>query len=253
MQLSESFRRLKEQTQANFDFAVLVCTAVPQLKYALKEYATNKEYLVVRNAQFNPSAEEYSSEKRAIPRYKSVLGANFFLSSFSFFESYVFALVDEMVDFHGGADALLGYIEKRVKQGELTDTDKKKVQKLQKQHKPEHITRYQKFSKELNETNWVWPTDKLALYGMRQLLANRKKWKSVDIPDLLNHLFLFELSVEDVEKYHSFRYVRNTIAHGKKLSYDLSKSVVANQFLFDLAGELDKFVVQYFFVIERYR
>ncbi len=249
---SESFRRLREQTQSNFDFAVLVCTAVPQLKYALKEYAKNPDYLVVQNAHFKPSEEPYSSEKRIMPSYKSVLGANFFLTSFSFFESYFFSLIDEMIDFHGGEQALLTFVRKRLS-SPISEEKINLAHKLQKQHKGEHQTRYQKYTRELSQKDWIWPSDKFALYGIQQLITNRKKMKSADIPELLSYLLLFEINSQRTKDYHNIRDVRNKIAHGKKLSFDLAKAIEANQFLYKLATEIDRHVVQHFFVIERYR
>lgn len=249
---SQAYLRLRQQTQANFDFAVLVCSAVPQLKHAIKQVAKDPNYLLLPNEHFPPSEDPNSSEKRVLPHYKSVLGTNFFLSSFSFFESYVFGLIDEMIEFHGGTEQLQKYLRKRLAQP-ISEEHQAPARKLQKQHKKEHTTRYQKISKQLSGTDFIWPTDKFALYGLQQLLANRKKMKSADIPDIVSFLFLLDLPIETRSRYHNLRSIRNEIAHGKKLSFELVKAIEGNQFLYKLATQIDRHVVQHFFIIENYR
>ena len=63
----------------------------------------------------------------------------------------------------------------------------------------------------------------------------------------------YNLSTEHKDKFHSYRDDRNKIAHGKTLSYSLDKALKGNEFLYNLAKEIDKHVVTNYMIIEKYR
>ena len=88
------------------DFAVLVTTAAPQLDQAFQASGTAGNVGLVINPVFRASNVPYSTEKRALPVHQKVLGATLVLSIFSYFETYFFSVIDEIIDFHGGLEKM---------------------------------------------------------------------------------------------------------------------------------------------------
>jgi len=160
---SNAFLILKEHSQSTLDFSVLVCTAVPQLRYAFNQHDIDSNSHLVENSEFRNSTDPYSTEKKTMHRYKTVLGANILLSNFSFFESYFFSLIDEIIEFHGGKDDYLSFIERKIKRTiNLTEDEEKNLKKLRKKHNNKHIDRYKKYTRLLNSESIIWPSEKLA-------------------------------------------------------------------------------------------
>jgi hypothetical protein len=251
---TNAFIVLKEHTQAILDYSVLVCTAVPQLEHAFKEHEKDESVYLAKNIEFRESHQPYSTEKRTIETYKDVQGANLFLSSFSFFESYFFALIEEMVEFHGGEEQILKFVRKQLtRQPTLSLQEQSNLAKLGKPFKKNHSDRFRKFTSALDTSKIIWPTQKFALYGLEQIFTNRKRWKSVDIPDLITDLLLYDLDETDRSKFHTLRDNRNKIAHGKSLKYDLNKAIDANHFFYSLAAKLDTHTIKNYFIVERFR
>lgn len=251
---SKALLILKEHSQATLDFSILVCTAVPQLSYAFQQQAIDPSTQIVPNAEFGTSAIPYSTEKKAIADYKTVLGANILLTNFSFFESYFFALVDEIMEFHGGTEQYIKFIERKVSRTTtLSSIDENNLKKLRVKFKGKDAFRYDKYTRLVGKDLIVWPSEKLALYGIKQIVNNRKRWKSVDIPNLISDLLVYDLDEKTIGNYHKLRDDRNKIAHGKKLSYTLDKALSGNEFLYNLAKKIDSHVVNNFMIIERYR
>src|SRR5687768_13986293 len=96
------------------DFAVLISTAAPQLDHALKAAATDPTVFLVKNATFRPSEVPYATERRALRLYKETLGATLLLSIFSYFETYFFSLVEEVLAFHGGEEGIEKLMRKQM-------------------------------------------------------------------------------------------------------------------------------------------
>ncbi|QHI36464.1 hypothetical protein IMCC3317_18270 [Kordia antarctica] len=251
---SNAFLILKEHSQSTLNFSVLVCTAVPQLEYAFQQNDTDSSTHLVENSEFRNSTIPYSTEKENLDKYKTVLGANILLSNFSFFESYFFSLIDEIIEFHGGKEEYLAFIETKVAQnGNLELEDKKNLHRLRKEYVKKDKDRYIKFTNIIKDKPIVWPSQKLALYGLKQMIKNKNRWKSADIPNLITDLLTYNLSTEHKDKFHSYRDDRNKIAHGKTLSYSLDKALKGNEFLYNLAKEIDKHVITNYMIIEKHR
>lgn len=249
---TESYVVLRKHSQQMMDFAVLVCTAAPQLKHAFQAHEADPTAFLATNATFPASEVPYSTEKRSLNGYTTVLGANLLLSIFSYFETYFFSSFDELVAFHGGQKGIETAISKqtavRVQPPEIATS----ISGLRTNFKPNHADRYRKLSAELKGKAITWPSQRFMLYGLKQALAQRKRWKSVDIPDLARDLLGADITDEERSKFHSIRDERNKIAHGKSLSYDLRKAIDAGYFLRNLALKLDGHVVKHFFIVERY-
>jgi len=234
------------------DFAVLVSTASPQLKHALVERDKDPAAFVATNSGFRQSEAPYSTERRALSHYKKVLGANLLLAIFSYFESYVFAVIDEVIEFHGGEEMMEKNIRKQAYQRPPTKHQKAKLSGLRKKYKANRADKYRKVTLELDENEVVWPSQRLMLYGFKQMLAQKKRWKSFEIPSLLEHLLVFEVSQAEKDRFHTLRDDRNQIAHGNGMSYDLKKATLASNFFRKWALRIDEHVVEYFFIMERY-
>ena len=254
MKSSKSFLILKQQTQEALDFVVLLCTAVPQLEHAFNAHSLDSSTFLATNSEFGESQDPYSTEKRTIPLYKQIQGANLLISYFSLFESYFFALIDEVINFHGGEEEIIKMIDNRIRKPVLLSTNEEaQLSKLRKKFRGNHIDRYRNATIALRTTQMTWPTETFALYGFRQAMENRKRWKSVDIPKVAINLLLCGITEQEVSKFHNIRGDRNDIAHGKSLKYSLDKSLDASKFLFALATKIDLHVSRLFFVIEKLR
>ena len=248
---TEAYVVLRKHSQQMLDFAVLVCTAAPQLKHALNTHSVDPTAFVATNSNFPPSNVPYSTEKRSLNGYTTVLGANLLLSVFSYFETFFFATFDEIKDFHGGEKIIERTIAKQFSQPVQKEISAA-ISALRVPYKSERADRYRKFSTELKGKSILWPSQRFMLYGLKQAVTQRKRWKAVDIPNLANDLFGADLTADEQARIHAIRDERNKIAHGKNLSYDLRKAVDASYFLRSMALKIDAQVVKNFLMIERY-
>lgn len=242
----------RSHSQQILDFAVMVCTAAPQLMHALSAHAADPTSFVAINVGFPPSIVPYSTERRALATYSGVLGATVLLSVFSYFETYFFSAVDELLEFHGGEAGLEKVISAQLLKPTLTPKSKIALDRLRTRHKGHAIDRYRKASAALRSEKIVWPSHRLMLYGLKQALAQKKRWKSADIPDLMRELLTMKISSGEQDRFHAFRTDRNTIAHGRSLNYDLQKAVGASNFFREVAAKVDAHIVENFMVIEQY-
>lgn len=249
---TEAYVVLRQHSQQMLDFAVLVCTATPQLKHALEQHAADPTSFLAKNSTFPASEVPYSTEKRAIHGYTSVLGATLQLSIFSYFETYFFSVFDEIVAFHGGSDEIEKSVSKQLAPRDLPKEVAQPLNTLRTRYKAGHIERYRKFSHKLKGAALTWPSQRFMLYGLKQAIQQRKRWKSADIPNLAADLLGVPLTQEEIARFHSIRADRNKIAHGKSLSFDLRKAIDAGYFLRNLALKIDGNVVRSFFIVERY-
>lgn len=248
---TEAYVVLRKHSQQMLDFAVLVCTAAPQLKHAINANSVDSTAFIATNSNFPPSKIPYSTEKRSLNGYTAVLGANLLLSVFSYFETFFFSTFDEVIEFHGGSKAIERTIEKQFAQPVQSQISAA-VSALRVPYKSERMDKYRKFSAELKGKSMLWPSQRFMLYGLKQAVTQRRRWKAVDIPELANDLFGADLTPDERARIHAIRDERNKIAHGKNLSYDLRKAVDASYFLRSIALKIDAQVVKNFMVVERY-
>lgn len=251
MQQTNAFQTYKKQTQTLLDFSVLVTTAVPFLQQEIEQSDTTNETQIPNNKDFKGSFDTFSTEERMFPIYKTFLGANLLLTCFSFFESYFFAAIDEIIAFHGGEEEYLEFLYQRISSSQ---SGNEKLEKpLKKKHNKAHELKYKKYSHLLDQTDFVWPSDRLAYFGLSQIITTRAKWTSSQIPDLIQNILTLSLTEQEVSKFHNLRNKRNKIAHGKRLNYELEKAKDAALFLFHLAEKVDLHICQHFLIIEKYR
>lgn len=239
-------------SQQMLDFAIMVTTAAPQLDHALATCVTDPTAFVAVNPSFHPSAVPYSTERRALPDHQEVLGATLLLSVFSYFETYFFSAVDEMLDFHGGGEEIEATIRRQFKPKTLAGEFGQAMSKLRQPFKKNHAERFRKYSHALRKQDVVWPSQRFMLFGLKQALAQKGRWRAFAIPDLTSDLLGLQLTETERKEFHKLRDDRNKIAHGKNLKYSLQKAVKASNFFRELSLKIDQHVVENFLVVERY-
>jgi len=234
------------------DFAVLVTTAAPQLQYSLDAFASDSKVHIAKNPSFRPSEDPYATEKRSLANHQRVLGANLLLSIFSYFETYFFSVIEEIIAFHGSEIGIEKIIRNQLRATRKTPETELALTRLRTTFKPAHADRYRKFSSILKKEQRPWPSQRFMLYGLRQVIAQQKRWKAHDIPRLITDLLVLDLSESERSRFHMIREERNGIAHGKNLSFDLQKAIDVSNFLRLLSMKIDTHIVENFMVIERY-
>ncbi|CAH6923348.1 HEPN_RiboL-PSP domain-containing protein [Vibrio chagasii] len=252
---SKSFEVLKEQIQSTLDFSVLTCHAVPALKAYMK--AVEGEY-----AEKLPDADYFKGNDNSfeqlrgfVPEYKKSLGKLVFISSFSYFEAYFKSLIAEVLKFHGGHETFLELSqEKQAIHMRTVDQDegiRKSANKLRDYRKSGKEQKYSKHTEELENTEFRFPSELFATFGLKELGTNYQDLKASQIPYIAKWCFGVSLTKEEEGTFSSYRELRNKAAHGKLTQLDLSEATEINQFLRNLAIKIDKHVVGHYFVIEK--
>ena len=249
---TKAFKKLKEQAQSTFNFAILVCYAVPNFKVTLKG--------VQPGVPLNFTPEHFDNrpipiEKVAnhISEYKEILSKQIFLSSFTYFESYFIDAIKEIIEFHG-REHLLG---KGSLKNNLNITDPEStaaVRKLQEYPLTRNKGRYIANNDKLTKKGFRLPSALLSHYGLEQLyrLVDSDNVRAADIPALIGSVLQLPISKEETEKFKSYKDIRNRIAHGKAENTDfyLRMAIEMNDFLRNLALKIDGHIVKNFFIIE---
>ena len=249
---TKAFARLKEQAGATFNFAIVVCHAVPSLKLALKN-AGDAGPLPFAPEYFDSRPIPTAKVREHIKDYKEVLSRQIFLSSFSFFEAYFLDLLKEIIDFHGGTKLLDKLALSR--NASLTDPDsQKEKRKLQEYRVPKNEGAYTSYGSKLAKKGFAFPSTLLARYGIEQLLKtlDTDYIKAASIPDLIESVLQLPLDMAERERFNSYRDMRNKIAHGRPdaTSFHLRKAVEANDFLRNLALKIDRHVIDNYLIVE---
>jgi hypothetical protein len=251
---TEAFIRLRNETQAVLDFSVLISNSVPTLKMVIKNVEKRVEGAKLANADYFTGEQNVAQIKSHAAEYKKNLSKYILLSNFSYFEVYVIDSINEMLTFHGGAENLISEARKRcIKHINPTDTDIiNNRSKLQDSYKGKNIEKYKKYTKLLIEKNFKFPSELLSAYGVQKLKENLKNLKSVGIPDILVDGLHFPMTDKEINDFHKIRDIRNSIAHGKRKTFDMQSAMEHNKFLRDLTVRIDRHLVNNFFVIEKY-
>jgi len=250
---TQAFKRLKDEAQKTFDFAIVVCYAVPSLKATLGTLQPDAP-LPFAPDHFDTRPIPTEKVRNHVAEYKEVLSRHVFLSSFSYFEAYFVELLREIVAFHGKANLLSRHDSTR--NAALTDPALLKAKrKLQEHPVPSNLDAYRNYGKRLAASGFIFPSAALARHGLKQLieLAASDKIRSVEIPDLIQSVLQLPLDPEsDVKQYNQYRGMRNKIAHGqpKKVSLHLKMAIEANNFLRNLALRIDNHVVANLLLVE---
>lgn len=251
---TESFLRLRAQTQAVLDFTVLISNSVPLLKMTIKNIEKGINGIQLANPDYFKGDQNQEQLKSYAADYKINLSKYLLLSNFSYFEAYVSDAIEEMFKFHGGSEQLINDARRRCRK-HINPSDtviNENRKKLQDSYKKKNDGKYRKFTNLLQEYNFKFPSELLSSYGVQKLKDELKNIKSVDIPSLLIDGLLFPMTEDDVEEFHRIRDIRNSIAHGKCKSFDMPSAMICNKFLRNLSVQIDSHIVNNFFIIERF-
>lgn len=248
---SEAHKRLKDQIQDSFDFLVLCCHAVPALNAyikAVKKGGADK----LPDPDYFTEVERHERLQHITPGYKKVLGKFLMLSSFSYFEAYIFDLLKEIFKFHGGKE---GFLELAKKKRDIifSSSDPKiedMVRKLREKPKKGKKEKYAKLNRELSQTSYKFPSDLFAVYAIDFIKGQLNNLKAAQIPQLLQDLLGFNMTDDDEKSFMKMIFQRNKIAHGENIQLELKEALATNEFLRNLAIRIDKHVIKHFFVIE---
>jgi hypothetical protein len=256
-----AFLRWKGQTQDTFEFSVLVCNAVPTLKRNIRLYEKNiiteltqPDYYGSRSVVDEVAKNRNKDQLKKISQdYKSKLSKYILISNFSFFESYVFDVIEEMIKFHGGKEEFKKKAKARGYKNSVNDDVEDIRKKIRLPNKPENNQQYRLATQKLDQLRYRFPSDMFGSYGVLMLLQKVANMKSADIPTLLNDGLHMDLSDDTVESYHNVREVRNKIAHGEQVVLTLKQVTDMSKSLRKIALKLDQHLLRYYFISEEYR
>ncbi|NGZ83529.1 HEPN domain-containing protein [Duganella aceris] len=250
---SEAYLRLREQIQQTFDFAYIVCQAVPCLKQQMS--------LIKKGVLQNLPSPDYFSKpndlaliSEQIKEYKAELSRHAILSSFSYFEAYVVDAIKKFIEFHGGENQLhksaIGRVQKTIIDQRKTPLGSKRV--LQKNLSKDALKAVNA-TKILEGSNFKFPSELFYPLGLKYLSQKIGNLKASEIPTFLIDAFGMPLSDDLVEKFHAIRDIRNKIAHGQKVELIIKDVAEYNSILRDLALSIDRHLVDNFYISEKYR
>lgn len=262
-QHTAAYAKWKKQTQDTFDFSVLVCTAVPTLKRNLKLYEKGIIETLTKPDHYGPAGDLTKEHNdRSLPQlrkkadgYKEKLSKYILISNFSFFESYVKDVVDEMVSFHGGSDNFAQSAFSRASAINATRSHEvdEACRKLRGQNNPKNKQRSVSATKELTDFGYIFPTDLFSSYGITAFLRSFGNMFAKDIPSILKDGLHMPFSDDEILEFHNIRDARNTIAHGNEIAVDLAKVTKMCQFLRTIALRLDQHILRHYMISEAYR
>lgn len=253
-----AYLRLRKRVQETIDFAVLTCHAVPALNGYMKSVEKSHESAAEgKKVGKLPDPDyfglqEHSALRKIKPNYRKMLGRMMLLSAFSYFENYIQAAVQELLDFHGGGDALATSLKARnLAAIAVEDVEQEHLRrKLNEPMKADFKQRYASAQAKLASRGYRFPSDLLASFGAKQLITRLKAMKAVEIPELLDDGLLFSMGDEKRAEFSRIRENRNRIAHGDDIEIDLSSALDANRFLKRLAQQIDAHIVRHFMIVE---
>lgn len=250
---TKAFEVLKGQIQSTLDFSVLCCQAVPALNAYMKAVDKGAAKKLPDADHFQKSEPNFEQLKAYIPDYRKNLGKLLFINTFSYFEAYFKSLIKEVLDFHGEQDNFVNIsLEKQSQHMEYAkDKDvRKSANKLREYKKKTEKLKYSKHIKQLEHTDFRFPSELFATFGIMELGNNYRKLKASQIPHVAQWCFGVSLTEEEIETFSDLRELRNDVAHGVVTQLDFNKANQANRFLRQLAIKIDKHVVEHFLLIE---
>jgi hypothetical protein len=188
-----AFKRLKDEAQKVFDFAIVVCYAVPNLKRTLDALAPGNP-LPFAPDYFDSRPIATAKVRTHAKAYKELLSRYVFLSSFSFFEAYFVDLLAEIIEFHGRDNLLRRHDLSRNTNFVSPELIKAK-KKLSEYAVPQNRSAYRTFGSKLAKEGFVFPSSALAQNGLRRLfeIVDDDSIKANDIPNLIESVFQLQL------------------------------------------------------------
>lgn len=251
---TKAFASYRKLSQGHLNFVVLVCSAVPALRADL---ATPGANLTHTPDHFKSQPELKNQVKEYEKHYKEDLGRATAITTFSYFESYVREVVEEIVDYHGGQKPFVQMARDRAgaTMDRLPASSQASKRKLQEYGESGKRFKYQNHSKILDETGFRFPTELMAHYGALQLvkkMTEKHGFRAWEIPDILESALLFPIEATQKELFDELRSLRNKVAHGKPATVDFAQGMQWAKALHALAAKVDAHVLEHFFVVQKY-
>lgn len=260
MNKTEAFFKWQKNTQEIFDFSVLVHYAVPVLKQQISLVEKGVVKQLCRPDYYRSHKENYYSSpnllnsiKRRTSGYKSHVSDYLLLSLFSYFEAFVIDIIKEFLDFHGGISEFQSFAIRKSKNSIEQLSNHKEIRKYRnnlKQTLAKNQPDRKHAIRELKKTEFRFPSDHFASYGIFMLGKKIEDLKARDIPEVLINVLLIELDLEDVKKFHNIRDIRNSIAHGQLVHLDIEAVTKHNDVLMGLAKKVNTHVCEFFKIYE---
>lgn len=254
---TKAYQDFKDQMEALWNFGVMICYAVPTLKKNIKAVEENiPNYGIPKNELFTHDQSSPAQLRTLTKDYKQRLTAYLWLSSFSFFEAFVSGALQELLDFHGGAEAFIASAEKNARLAVTKPhprevvTSRSRLSGVFAHHK---VERYKKHTRILQQQGYSFPSELLASYDIRMLVSKAGELKAAEIPTLLTHGLHFEFSADMLARYERYRKIRNDIAHGTQSAHSLKEAFDVRKNLGILASQVDEHIVANFFIMETFR
>jgi hypothetical protein len=250
---TKAYIRMRNQLQEFFDFSVVVCHSIPALKRQMS-LLDKRHILALPKPDYYGSTNTTDQLRDQAKDYRKKLARYGWISVFSFFETFIKHAVEELIEFQGGDEEFANRAEQRDKKfmsgaSPAIEIAKQRLRGKRENHK---VDRYRKFSKNLIEAGYRFPSELLSAFGVKMLTLKLKSLRSADIPDLLIQGLHMQMSSVDVEKFHNIREIRNKIAHGENVSPSLKNFAEMNEFLRNFAYSVDKHLNEHFFIFEEY-
>jgi hypothetical protein len=245
----------KQQSEQLLDFAVFVSYAVPLLRSEIARVKAGTVSSLPRPDFFFKSNRSTPDDLLKIePDYESRLASYLLLSAFSFFEAFVSSIIEELIEFHGGADDFVARSDTRTQR--FMAPHSAAISKLKKKVRGAEVgnlrDKYRKFSRLLAEEGYRFPGELLAPFGLRMLIAKLKGLKAFEIPTVLSGALQLKLSSAEIKIFTTIRKTRNRIAHGKPSKMTMRDAVAMATELRELGTKIALHLNENFFLVERY-
>ncbi len=242
-----SYTTLQTQVQSTFDFAVVVCHAVPALKLQMKLLDDGKIMKLPDPDYFEPNNPTSKLREQA-DGYRNKLATYLFLSSFAFFENYIGSVLEEVLNL---SISIPDAASLKSRLTNNTNTKPKKI--LRSGFDNRHNQRYEKYSRELDASNYVHPDKLISIITVESIIDKIHDLKVNQIPDFLINTIKIDISDTDKQTFGTYRQLRNDIAHGDNPTVTMRKVKEANKFLRKFAAQIDEFLVEHYIKINNYR
>lgn len=242
-----SYTTLQKQVQSIFDFAVVVCHSVPALKLQMKLLDDGKITKLPDPDYFEANNPTTKLREQA-DGYKDKLATYLFLSSFAFFENYLGSALKEVLELS------VTVPEKSSLKSSLTNNTNTKPKKiLRSSFDQRHLQRYDKYSRELDATDYIHPDNLVSIISVENLIKTITDLKANQIPDFLVNTIKMDISEADKNSFGTYRQLRNDIAHGDNPTVTMRKVKEANKFLRKFATQIDEFLMEHYVRIDNYK
>ena len=205
-------------------------------------------YKIHRNTLKKQSRVYLDNIQNCTANYQTKLATYLYFSTFSYFEAFIGDISNEVIDSLEKIDN-----SQYSQDFTLNDDNRKVIEKIDNSFDGRKIDRYKKYSKEIREKGYQLPKNVMFSSTIDLLKSKIENFKANEIPEILDKIFLFKMTENEKNNFHSIRDNRNSIGHGNVgFNPNLTDVVNANKFFKDLSSRIDKHINFYFFKPQNY-